>query len=164
MRTSPGVIRLSGHILTTAGPAAIEYSIRCDGAWRTREVRIADTLTGRAVHLLADGAGAWTTDRGDELTELAGAVDPDIAATPMTNTLPIRRLAPAVGESVEILTAYVAVPDLTVSPGPQRYTRLGERLYRFEALDRGFVCDIAVDRHGFVEDYPGLFARLAPAL
>jgi hypothetical protein len=43
----------------------------------------------------------------------------------------------------------------------QAYTRLGDRLYLFEALDAsGFKAELAVDEEGIVLDYPQLFRRI----
>ena len=93
------------------------------------------------------------------MPEYTGAIDVDLAMTPFTNTLPIRRLGLAVGAAADIIVVYVTFPDLAVSAGPQRYTRLAERTYRFESLGGGFVRDIEVDEHGLVVTYPGLFRR-----
>ena len=98
----------------------------------------------------------------DEIVDLRDCTDIDIAVTPFTNTLPIRRLNLEVGEAAEIDVVYVTVPDLTLSPAPQRYTRLDDRIYRFESLDSGYTADITVDDHGLVTDYPGLFRRVWP--
>jgi uncharacterized protein len=93
------------------------------------------------------------------MPEFTGAIDVDLAMTPFTNTLPIRRLGLAVGASADIIVVYVTFPDLAVIADPQRYTRLAERTYRFESLDGGFVRNIEVDEHGLVVTYPGLFRR-----
>ena len=52
------------------------------------------------------------------------------------------------------------VPSLEVIPDPQRYTRIDNRVYRFESLDSDFTRDIQVDADGFVVEYPGLFSRV----
>jgi hypothetical protein len=82
------------------------------------------------------------------------------AATPFTNTLPIRRLALAVGSASDVLVVLVEVPGLRVSPKVQRYTRLGRNRYRFETADGRFRRDLRVDRRGLVVTYPGLFRRV----
>ncbi len=64
-----------------------------------------------------------------------------------------------VGERCEIRVAWIDAPALAVTPQRQAYTRLAERLYRFESLDSGFVAELPVDEHGVVLDYPQLFAR-----
>jgi uncharacterized protein len=143
-------------------PHAIEFTVVCDGSWRTREVEVIEPASGRRIMLFADGAGGWSSGTG-ALPALQGAIDVDISATPFTNTLAIRRSQLGVGEHVDIVTAYVSVPDLTVSPDPQRYTRPSERSYRFESLDSEFTREITVDDHGFVVEYPGLFSRIHPS-
>lgn len=137
----------------------MDYLVECDESWRTRPVRISDAASGRIIELRADGHGAWTDGGGAALPHLNGAIDADISATPFTNTLPIRRLELAIGDSADITAAYIAVPEFTVSGDPQRYTRTAERTYRYESLDSDFTRDITVDEDGFVLDYPGLFHR-----
>jgi len=139
------------------GAAETRYAIDTDASWATRTVRVATATT--SLVLFADGRGHWTEGDGRVLDRLSGAIDVDITATPFTNTLPIWRLGLAVGESADIVTAYIAVPELTVTADPQRYTRLDERSYRFESRDSDFQRDITVDDAGFVVDYPGLFRR-----
>ena len=156
-----GRITATGHVDRPEGtPFAVDYVVECDESWRTRLVRIGDADTGRGVVLRSNGAGRWTDGDGAALSFLNGAIDVDISATPFTNTLPIRRLGLAVGDSADITTVYVAVPELTVSADPQRYTRIAEKTYRFTSLDSDFVRDIEVDDNGFVLRYPGLFRRL----
>lgn len=79
--------------------------------------------------------------------------------TPFFNTLAIRRLGLTIGEAAEIKVAHVLVPGLSQRAAPQRYTRLADRLWRFEGLDIDFAADIAVDVDGFAAEYPGLFRR-----
>ena len=80
---------------------------------------------------------------------------------PFTNTLPIRRLGLAQGQTADIRAVYVELPALTVSVDPQRYTCLKPgQLYRYESLDSEFARDIDVDADGLVVTYPGLFKRV----
>jgi len=142
------------------GLFGLDYRLVLDRAWRLREAGLR-TAAGRTLQLTSDGAGLWTVN-GHAEAALARCVDIDIEATPFTNTLPIRRLAPAAGRAEAIDVAYVSVPSLSVEPRPQRYTAIepGSR-YRFESLDFDFAADLAVDENGLVLDYPGLFRRLA---
>ena len=50
--------------------------------------------------------------------------------------------------------------SLQVAPVRQRYTRLGERDWRFESLETGYDVELEVDEHGLVLDYPDEFRRL----
>lgn len=140
----------------------LRYRLSCDARWRVRTAQIERVGDGRVVSLASDGNGAWTIGGdGTALPSVHGAIDIDIAATPFTNTLPIRRLALGAGESAEIVVAYVSVPELRVTAERQRYTCLEPgRLYRFESLDGDFTRDIEVDADGLVVTYPGLFRRV----
>jgi hypothetical protein len=144
-------------------PFRASYTVRCDASWRVREVRVSllDSPTP-PVALRSDGAGHWTTHDGTTLPALDGCIDIDITATPFTNTLPIRRLALPLGASRDLDMVYIRVPELSVESDPQRYTHLGERLYRYESRDSDFTADLGIDADGLVLDYPGLFRRIRP--
>ncbi|WP_112663726.1 putative glycolipid-binding domain-containing protein [Microvirga flavescens] len=137
---------------------ALAYRLRVDSEWRLREARL-KTTSGHRLHLESNGKGTWHVN-GAERADLQGCIDIDIEASPLTNTLPIRRLGLQAGDSSEVRLCYVTVPELSVSLAHQRYTALGERAYRFQSLTSGFTADLPVDEDGFVLDYPGLFKRL----
>ncbi|HUR24560.1 MAG TPA: putative glycolipid-binding domain-containing protein [Candidatus Thermoplasmatota archaeon] len=152
-------VQLIGELSAEAGERAwAQYAIACDASWRTLDVRI-QLADGRSLALASDGAGSWTRD-GQPAPELAGAIDVDLSGTPLTNTLPIRRLALGIGSRARITCAYVDLPSLAVWLDPQRYTRLSERRYQFESPATGFARDIDVDEDGLVVTYPGLFRRV----
>jgi hypothetical protein len=108
--------------------------------------------------------GRWTVD-GAARPDLDGCVDVDIAATPLTNTFPIRRLTDVpIGEAVTSAVAWVDVPALRVTRVDQTYERLGhlDGLARWryrDPLHGAFL--LAVDDEGLVVDYEG-FARRIP--
>jgi len=142
-------------------PFALRYRLRLNPGWAAREVWLELVGEGRTLHLLHDERGGWKRMGGGPLPELDGCLDLDIGATPLTNTLPIRRLGLAAGESRVLRVAMVEVPSLRPIPVEQRYTCLdGGRLFRFEALGRGFAAEIVVDDDGLVADYPPLFKRV----
>lgn len=143
-------------------PFRVRYKIRCDGAWKTREV-ILELLEepGARLEFLADGQGHWKTRKGDPVPSLNGCLDVDISATPFTNTLVIRRTSLKPGDSLELYVAYVSVPAMQFDAKLQRYTclevnDLGGR-YGFEDLSSKFRTDIQCDSDGLVTDYSGLF-------
>jgi hypothetical protein len=158
-----GDMLADGAILGLSGgaPFRARYTVQCDPQWRVRAVRIdmLDALN-RRLDLYADGAGHWTDDAGAELPGLAGCFDIDISATPFTNTLPIRRLALDLGAAADITVVYIDLPALTAQPAMQRYTRLAEDRYRFEARGNRFTADLPIDADSLVLDYPGLFRRI----
>ncbi len=155
-----GVITAEGMILAGGDePYAARYRLVLDGRWRLRRAALAVVGRAEPLLLLADGAGRWTGTDGAALPELDGITDVDISATPFTNTLPIRRLRVGLGKSADVDTAYVRLPELTVGRDAQRYTRLEDGRWRYEARDRSFEREITVDEDGIVLEYPGLFSR-----
>lgn len=134
------------------------YEVALDERWTFRHLRIA-TDAGRSLELVHRD-GVWLAD-GVPRPDVAQAVDIDLEVSPFTNTLPIRRVGLAVGQSVEVVTAWVARSTLELHPDPQRYTRVAEDRYLFESLDSDFAREITVDDDGFVVEYPGLFSRVA---
>jgi hypothetical protein len=145
-------------------PLRLRYEVRCDAGWRCRTLRVASLLEpARTVELHGTGQGRWTTAAGQPLPMLDGCLDVDIAATPFTNTLPIRRLGLAPGATAEIVVVYVDVPALDVRAQRQRYTCLqrgadGGR-WRYDNVVTSFAADLTVDADGLVIDYPGLWRR-----
>jgi uncharacterized protein len=147
-------------------PFRTAYEVRCDRLWRVRAACVGVPGEPPKVELLSDGEGNWTGPYGRPLTYLRGCEYVDISETPFTNTLPIRRLGLARGESAEISVAYIEGTELQPWPERQRYTCIekggGGGLYRFSSLDGGFTADLPVDADGLVLDYPGLFERALP--
>jgi hypothetical protein len=143
----------------------LRYQLTWDAGWRTRTVQISrlDTLAWD-LELTSDGHGRWFAVDGSPLPALDGCIDVDIQATPLTNTLPIRRLELSPGETADVRVTYVSVPDLAVSSEIQRYAALSadpsDLRYRFEASDGEFVAELTVDADGLVMTYPGLFRRV----
>ena len=152
-------VELKGEIAAEPGDRPwCRYAVSCDPSWRTRAVSV-DLADGRRLRLASDGAGAWTRD-GQPAPDLAGAVDVDLSGTPATNTLPVRRLGLGIGDRARIPVAYVELAGLAVRLEAQRYTRLAEGRYHFEAPSHGFARDVEVDADGLVVSYPGLFRRV----
>ena len=165
----PDAIVLEGSLVASleGQPLRLRYTVRCTAGFELRGVDLScEAVASRRLVLQRDEDGRWTDGNGVELPQLRGCDDVDIAATPSTNTLPLRRLGLSRGESAEVRVAYVSVPDLAVSVDRQRYTLLrqsnSESVYRFESLDAapGFVAELTVDADGFVMEYEGLFRRL----
>jgi hypothetical protein len=155
---------LDGRIETflEGAPTKVTYWVSCGADWRTRmaSVRLRHGNGSRVGHqrLVAKPDGRWHL-RGKESPDLRGCTDVDLEWSPATNTIPIRRLALEDGDSEDIRVAWIRFPDLTVEPTRQRYTRVADRGYRFEALDSGYSVDIVVDDLGLVVDYPGAWTR-----
>ncbi len=138
--------------------------IVCDVNWNMERVKIQDLLNNRVIDLVRKTNGDWADEKAHAIEALHGCTEVDIMVTPFTNTLPIRRLNLAVGESKEISVVYVSVSDLNISKLNQRYTYLSKLKdgggYKYENLGSGFSSDITVDADGLVLDYPGIFRRI----
>ncbi|MFI6576684.1 putative glycolipid-binding domain-containing protein [Nocardiopsis sp. NPDC050513] len=142
------------------------FTVRTDLAWTTREVRV-EVVSARgteSVTLTAHG-GNWTDGEGRPRPELMGCLDADVAATPLTNTLPIRRLGLNPGEYRDIAVAWIDIPCLRVRRVRQRYTRHpsegGLERYTYRDPLRGEY-RLSVDADGLVVDYERFARRLGP--
>jgi uncharacterized protein len=158
-----GGIVATGVIIGDRGgtPYGVTYQASFDTNWSTLTLDLAAT-DGRGLHLRSDGAGAWSDADGNRLTELDGCIDIDLAGSPFTNTLPIRRagLSPETG-AVTFQMLYIPFATFAPTVDGQRYRCLEPgRLYRYEAVDRTFATDLIVDDDGLVVDYPTLFQRV----
>jgi uncharacterized protein len=160
--SSKGRWNLDARIETdlAGGHSRIRYRVICDSTWRTQAAwaTIKEAGTRRRLGLFVTADGGWILN-GQEQADLRGCVDIDFEISPATNTLPIRRLDPKMGEARDIRVAWVRFPELRMEPTRQRYTRVAERRYRFENLDSGHSVEILVDDAGLVLEYPDLWAR-----
>jgi hypothetical protein len=151
-----------------AGPAEVLscwFRVRLDDDWTTRDV-LAGAVSaagGAGLRMTADAQRSWTVD-GHPRPDLEGCVDVDVAATPLTNTFPIRRLGGlTVGQEVTTPIAWVDVPSLRVTRVEQTYRRLpaadGLDSWEYRDAQHGaFV--LTVDDAGLVVDYEGFCRRV----
>jgi hypothetical protein len=167
--------QIEGVVLTaeTGMLIQVRYRIGLDEGWATRAAEIT-VRTGngdeRQLHVHVDAEQRWQIERepvaeigvvSEDTTALEGLYDIDLSLAPATNTLPIRRLTPAIGESIDVTAVWIGFPELVVELLPQRYTRLDERRYRYESNNGEFVREIVVDDLGLVVSYEGLWERIA---
>ncbi|MGZ6134873.1 MAG: putative glycolipid-binding domain-containing protein [Myxococcaceae bacterium] len=150
-----------------ATPWTVAYRVTFDAGWTTLLAEASVKHPGGPRHLLLvrDPSGHWRAN-GREIERCQGALDVDLGMTPSTNTSAIRRLGLPVGESAELVVAWVRFPDLDVQPLRQRYTRLSATEYSYESLRDGVVtfhARLEVDTAGLVERYQGLFERVERA-
>ena len=163
LREAAEDVRLSGTILTSheGQPLRVAYTVYCDREWATRSVRVAVDYasTSRDLVLTVDDQRRWWSE-GKELAGIAGCTDVDISLSPSTNTLPIRRLSLAPGESSDVVAAWIRFPDLVIERLQQRYQRTGESLYRYSSNGGAFTANIEVDDLGLVVRYPPAWERV----
>jgi hypothetical protein len=154
-----------------AAPYACHYELTTDDAWNTTRFEATAEGAGwwRSLRMQR-GADGWRVTAAEQGTlagaALAGAEDPDrlydardvdLYASPLTNTLPLRRLRRAVGDTFTITAAWVLLPSLAVVASEQTYTVLAPGRVRYRSGT--FTADIEVDDQWYVIDYPGLGSR-----
>jgi hypothetical protein len=93
------------------------------------------------------------------MSALDDALDCDLALSPLTNTMPVLRHGLLDrGRPVELLMAWVSVPDLAVIPSRQRYDHRRRRgrfsIVRYESESRDFAADLKFDQDGICVEYP----------
>ncbi|QCR20303.1 glycolipid-binding family protein [Agrococcus sp. SGAir0287] len=151
-----------------ATPTAVSCTFTVDVTGESRPVRAIvrafSQLGSRVVELTTDG-WRWSID-GQHRPALDGATDVDVAATPLTNAIPIRRLGHlAVGEEAVMTVAWVDVPSLAVRRVEQTYTRLepvdGLAAWQYGDREHG-AFRLLVDADGVVVDYEGFATRVSP--
>jgi hypothetical protein len=138
--------------VTTAEQGDLDAALRAAGpvSSRGRDTAGSAPLRPLAAPATAPMPGIEDPDR------LADTYDVDLYASPLTNTLPLRRLGMT---DCTITAAWVLLPSLAVVPSEQSYTVLSERSVRY-ASGR-FRADLDLDEDLFVVRYPGLATREA---
>jgi len=149
----------SDYLDAGSAPFSVRYEWILDAEWRTRSlsVRLAQGRD-RGLAIERVGPASWRVD-GSDRVDLDGCQEIDLAITPFSNTLALRRFAPAPGGAGELLALYVSFPDLTCSPSRQRYEQVDRDTFKYVDLGahRGFEARLTVDGDGFVRTYQGLF-------
>lgn len=149
-----------GSVDDTRQGVMYEASLTLDWTFEAILLQRTDGVMGV---LRRDKDGEWFDMHAEALPQLGGCIDIDFQMTPFTNTLPIRRAPLAIGEMRRFRMAYIPADTLEPYPDEQIYTRLSERVYRFENGEGAdyFTADITVDENGLVVDYPQLFERVS---
>lgn len=175
-----GGLRASGWTLGAAPqPYTCRYTLTTDDRWVTTALEVQTEGAGwaRSLRLTRRPQNAGWKIRATETGSLAAspagaeypetfndALDVDLAFSPLTNTLPIRRLGlrgRPVGHQYTFPVAFVELPSLAVIANVQRYTVAGDGRIHYESGD--YRVEIRVDDDGYVLDYPGLATRVSQA-
>jgi hypothetical protein len=166
-------IELDGLALRVEGRAVgqlpepywLSYALETDERAATTRLQVtaATAVAENVLDLRRSGEG-WTVN-GDPRAELAGALDCDLACSPVTNTMPIirHRLHREAG-SQRFTMAFVQVPTLPVLAVPQQYIHLGRipEGARVRYSSGRFSSDLVVDDAGLVLSYPTMAKRIDP--
>ena len=171
----PEPYALMYELETDAGGATSRLLAHAEGAGWTRDLILERDAAGWSCTIAASGRSDLAAFDGaavrlpappgfaDEAA-LQQAVDVDIGGSPLTNSLPVRRLAllrADAGTVVELVSAWVLPPTLEVIASRQSYTVLDGNRIRFG--DDGTAAAVEYDSEGWVVDYPGLARRAVAA-
>jgi uncharacterized protein len=138
-------------------PCKLDYQVACDSAWNTRAARVngwvGDQVVDCEIRVDPDQHIWWLN--GVDQPQVAGCIDLDLNFSPVTNTLPIRRLALPTGQLAHVQAAWLRFPDFQLVPLEQIYRHIDEMIYRYESGGGSFRADLSVDPDGLVRHYPG---------
>jgi hypothetical protein len=139
-------------------PCRLDYVLICSLKWETEFGAISGWIGTKAVSIdiSVDPSRRWRLN-GQEYPEVAGCIDLDLAFSPSTNMLPIRRLGLAIGQEAEVRAAWLRFPSFTLEPLEQIYRRLDASTYRYQIAGGSFVAELQVNASGFVTLYPNLW-------
>jgi uncharacterized protein len=135
-------------------PYRADYELTTGPDWVTERLLV--TCGEGTLDLRRAPDGSWTANGGPQ-PHVEGALDCDLAFSPLTNFMPARRLSSA---SADHVMAWVSLPDLSVTRSAQRYERIDERRVRFVGLEDGFTAELELDADGLVLLYPRLAERV----
>jgi hypothetical protein len=161
--TGDGLLARGVQLGAAPQPYRLDYDLHVPHDWITRRLELEAAGDGwrRTLVLERDVAGAWTVD-GQRDDRLDGALDCDLAFSPLTNVMPVLRHGlHERAASHDFVMAWVSVPDLQVHRSPQRYEHVRPGVVRYVALDGDFTADLELDADGLVVRYPRLAERVA---
>jgi uncharacterized protein len=153
--------RFSGILVAKfqINPFGAHYEILVDKMFKTRKLVVEKMEAGKTTILEVEFRdGVWIVD-GKRRTDLSECKDVDLEASPVTNTLPIRRTSLEIGERVDLTAAWVRFPSLVVAPLEQSYERLGARKYLYRSAS-GFAAELEVDDFSLVTRYGDIWTEI----
>ena len=167
-RAEASHVRIDDDRLTATGtqlgvtPEAyrLDYSLRTGPDFVTERLELSALVGGalKRLLLIRRPDGTWTAD-DRRLPELDGALDTDVLASPVFNSMPVlRHEMLGGGQARDLVMAFVSVPDLTVTRSDQRYTPLGSGCVNY--LSGDFTADIHFDEDGLVRLYEDYLERV----
>lgn len=163
-------MRATGSMIATADDDdeahSASYTLSTDESGVLSRLTVRTVTAGGEAHvsLTRSEEGNWLVDhgRGAQRTEFEGALDADLAFSPLFNALPVRRVGMhRTPHHSELAVVHVGLPSLRVQLVRQTYrtVSVGERaVVAFSG--GGVTADLVLDAEGLVLDYPGLARRV----
>lgn len=169
-----GGFRALGRMVRADFTASYRLIVGDDGTLERLSVTSAVAHRERHLTINRTEDGFWLLDTGSGGTraEFGGAVDVDLAYSPMFRTLPIRRLGLHREAAEHMLPlVFVSLPELEVQQVEQAYRTVSVLPATDSATDSAtvefrrdeFASEVVVDAEGVVQHQSGLATRLTPA-
>jgi uncharacterized protein len=162
-------MRATGSIVSAAQDDteafSASYSLSTDelGVIQRLTIRTTRACGEQHVTVTRSEEGIWLVDHGEGAarSNFDGAVDVDLAFSPLFNALPVRRLGLHRGAPKdELSVVFIALPSLEVCRVAQTYgtVSVGDPAVVSISSD-SFEAELTVDTDGLVLEYPGLVRR-----
>lgn len=132
----------------------VQFVLRISPMWQVQQFLLFRDLTEPDLWLATDGHGRWGEVNGAHRTDLDGCVDVDLAGTPFTNCIPIRRLPLHVGHSAQQNVIRIDTDTLSVVPVAQTYSMIDSSTWRYRSMWSGDEVEASVDEYGLVVSEP----------
>ena len=152
----PGGWMLFGHARYNQDGqrTALDYVVRCNAMWESQTADVTGMIGGQEVAWrILRGPDGWCL--GDGAPRHADCEDIDLAFTPATNILPLRRLAFEGTEHVVAAWFREDEDGGRLDRLEQSYTPRGAGRYAYASPN--FRAELNVHATGFVTHYPGLW-------
>jgi hypothetical protein len=139
-------------------PCCLDYELKCNSEWEILSGRVSGWVGEQAIEIaiFVEQDRRWCLN-GQECARAAGCIDLDLNFSPLTNTLPIRRINLSIGEKVEVRAAWLKFPSFEIESLEQSYYRIDATTYRYKSSGGQFVADLKVNETGFVTSYPNFW-------
>lgn len=151
---------LIGHarFRDTDGFTALDYVVRCDPSWLSLGADVAGRHGAQDVSIKLERRDDHWVLNDEEQPQVRGASDVDLAFTPATNLMPLRRLLKTADKALTTCSAWLTFPAWDLRRLDQSYDA-GEALetVNYAAEQTEYATQLCFDRSGFVTLYPGLW-------
>lgn len=132
----------------------LDYKIVCDEHWETLSAKVSGFVGDENIEVKVSvgSNGIWTMN-GEEISAVENCTDIDLNFSPVTNTLPIKRLSLEIGAKEKVRAAWLRFPSFTLEPLEQTYERTSENFYIYESANGAFRAEIETDEFGLATRY-----------
>jgi hypothetical protein len=128
----------------------VQFVLRISSMWQVQQFLLFRDMEEPDLWLATDQRGRWGEVNGAHRTDLDGCVDVDLAGTPFTNSIPIRRLPLHVTHSAQQNVIRIDTDTLSVLPVTQTYAMLDASTWRYRSMLTSEEVTASVDQYGLV--------------